>query len=512
MRDQNRAPLWTYPVAILLPLAGMQLQRLIATNLGGSPGAFVLEYPAVFLVVWFGGFGPGLVATLVASGAALIQFLAAPGMLPTPGNLVTLAVFILVGILFSFLIPVAQERLRELDHDFLALLERTGDFIYFKDKNSRIRFCSQAMAELCGFSDWRELIGKHDSEIFPAETAQIYMEEELPVFREGKPLLNKIDPYIARNGERRWVSTNKWPVFGADGTTVVGIFGISRDITERKRAEEELRAFAADLAEADRLKDIFTDVLRHDILTPVSSIKLTTELLTKWETDPTKVELLKKLQQSALNIEEMTVNAAKLAAVSNDQTPEFVPADPVAILHSVLPDFEHKLHEKEIALDDHSRESFVAHTHPMLKDVMANLISNAIKYSPTGTHIQIGAEDCGDDTWLLWVADEGAGVPDEHKEKIFNRFERLNKEGVKGSGLGLTITKQIVTLHGGKIWVEDNPAGAGSRFLARFPKLPPGSPAPSPAHHEGADVVGVTLQIAHDEAADTRRPPDRTRP
>ena len=486
---------------------------------------------------------------------------------------------------------------QELSRDFLTLLAHTSDFIYFKDKDSRIRFCSQVMASLCGYRDWREMIGKHDFEIFPEETARIYYEEELPVFREGKPLLNKVDPYIDEKGERRWVSTNKWPVFGDDGKTVVGIFGISRDVTERMRAEEELRRhalsnemllrsatdgihvldsggnvrqandvfcrmlgyareealtlnvaqwdvrwsehelkdeilprllesrevfetkhrrrdgtiidvevsatgieiggermlFAAsrditerkqteeemrraavELAEANRLKDIFTDVLRHDILNPVNAISLSTTLLLKKETDPGKIDLLRKVQRSTANLVEMTVNAATLASATAGRALECSEADPAEVLRSVLPDLEHKLAEKNIRLVDHCHGGFSASFNPMMKDVFANLISNAIKYSPGGTRIDIGLEDRGE-SWLFSVTDQGEGVPDEHKQKIFNRFERLGKEGVKGSGLGLTITKEIVSLHGGEIWLEDNPSG-GSIFYVKLPKTPSARP------------------------------------
>lgn len=135
----------------------------------------------------------------------------------------------------------AQQALEQLNRDFVTLLENTSDFIYFKDKDSRIRFCSQTLANITGHRSWHEMIGKHDLEIFPPETAKIYSEEELPVFRDGIPLLNRVDPYYDEQGMQGWVSTNKWPVFGADGKTVVGIFGISRDVTEYKRAEIALR-------------------------------------------------------------------------------------------------------------------------------------------------------------------------------------------------------------------------------------------------------------------------------
>jgi PAS domain S-box-containing protein len=141
----------------------------------------------------------------------------------------------------------AQQDLERLNRDFVTLLESTSDFIYFKDKDSRIRFCSQSMAAITNHRSWRELIGKHDLEIFPAETARIYQAEEEPVFREGLAILNRIDPYYDENGNQGWVSTNKWPVFDADGKTVVGIFGISRDITEYKRTEIALQESEARL-------------------------------------------------------------------------------------------------------------------------------------------------------------------------------------------------------------------------------------------------------------------------
>jgi diguanylate cyclase (GGDEF)-like protein/PAS domain S-box-containing protein len=137
----------------------------------------------------------------------------------------------------------AEQKITELNRDFVSFLDNTSDFIYFKDANSRFRFCSQAMANITGHASWRDMIGKHDLEVFPAETAQIYYQEELPIFRDGKPLLNKIDPYYDASGNKRWVSTNKWPLLDANGI-VVGLFGISRDITERRQMEEQVRQMA----------------------------------------------------------------------------------------------------------------------------------------------------------------------------------------------------------------------------------------------------------------------------
>lgn len=138
---------------------------------------------------------------------------------------------------------LADEKITELNRDFVSFLENTSDFVYFKDKSSRFRFCSQTLADITGHASWRDMIGKHDLEVFPSETAQIYYQEELPVFETGIPILGKIDPYLDAAGNRGWVSTSKWPLFDEAGR-VAGLFGISRDVTERMQQLESLKLAA----------------------------------------------------------------------------------------------------------------------------------------------------------------------------------------------------------------------------------------------------------------------------
>jgi diguanylate cyclase (GGDEF)-like protein/PAS domain S-box-containing protein len=134
----------------------------------------------------------------------------------------------------------AEETIKELNRDFVSFLENTSDFIYFKDQDSRFRFCSQTLADITGHPSWRDMIGKTDVEVFPCDTAQIYREEDFPIFREGKPLLNKSDFYYDTAGKLCWASTSKWPLLDQEGK-VVGLFGISRDVSALKEAEDALR-------------------------------------------------------------------------------------------------------------------------------------------------------------------------------------------------------------------------------------------------------------------------------
>ena len=138
----------------------------------------------------------------------------------------------------------AEQELKRMNKDFVTLLESTTDFIYFKDRDSRFRFCSQTLARITGHGHWREMVGKHDQDVFAPELAAVYQEEERPVFEKGTALLGRVDPFVDEFGAPGWVSTNKWPMFDEDGNTVIGIFGISRVVTDQKRLENELHALA----------------------------------------------------------------------------------------------------------------------------------------------------------------------------------------------------------------------------------------------------------------------------
>ena len=134
---------------------------------------------------------------------------------------------------------VLEEKVSELNRHFVSFLENTGDFVYFKDARSRFLFCSQTLADITGHASWRDMLGKHDLEVFPSELAQIYGEEEVSILRDGMPLLNKINPFYNQDGKAGWVSTNKWPLLDGEGK-VIGLLGISRDITALRQADQSL--------------------------------------------------------------------------------------------------------------------------------------------------------------------------------------------------------------------------------------------------------------------------------
>ncbi|MEL4306147.1 sensor histidine kinase [Methanococcoides sp. LMO-2] len=106
----------------------------------------------------------------------------------------------------------------------------------------------------------------------------------------------------------------------------------------------------------------------------------------------------------------------------------------------------------------------------MIEEVFANLVSNAVKYSPENKDIKIGVKD-RNEHWKITITDSGEGIADKDKQLVFDRFKRAVGDcNIKGSGLGLAIVKRIVELHGGQVGVEDNPNGPGSVFWVTLKK------------------------------------------
>jgi diguanylate cyclase (GGDEF)-like protein/PAS domain S-box-containing protein len=124
-----------------------------------------------------------------------------------------------------------------------TLLEVTDDFIYIKDLHHKFIYTSDAFAKLTQHQSWRELVGKDDFDIFPAEHAEIYFTFEKSVIQDGEKLIQHEEPYHDPQGNLRWVSSTKNPVFDAQNN-VIGLVGISKDITELKEQQQKIKQLA----------------------------------------------------------------------------------------------------------------------------------------------------------------------------------------------------------------------------------------------------------------------------
>lgn len=238
------------------------------------------------------------------------------------------------------------------------------------------------------------------------------------------------------------------------------------EIRERKIAEDKLKNYSAQLKNSNELKDLFTDVLRHDLINPATVIKGYVEYLIEYEKDTKKSEALKAIERNNLKLIQLIENAANLAKLENVEELEFEELDLRTIIEDVVQNLQPRADEKEMCIEFRPEGNYPAHVNRIVEEVFSNLISNSIKYSPSASKIRVDVSALDNTYWKICVTDNGIGISDEDKAYIFDRFKRAGKTNIKGTGLGLAIAKRIMELHDGQIGVEDNPSGEGAVFWA----------------------------------------------
>ena len=345
----------------------------------------------------------------------------------------------------------AEEALRLERDNLINILDTMADGAYIVDQQYNIQYVNPVLKK-----DFGQLDGRKCYEYF-------YDREDACPWCKN--------PDVLAGKTVRWESysskTNKTydlvdtPLNNPDGS--ISKFELFHDITDRKRAEEALKQYAEELKSSNELKDLFTDILRHDLLNPAGIVKGFTEVLLNMEDDEKKLHLLEKIEKNNEKLINMIQSAAKFAKLQSVDEIDFEEKYLDSIFNDVVNNFRPMLDEKRMTLDFVAEETYPANVNPMIEEVFANIMSNAIKYSPQESRIIVDILD-SDEKWKVTVTDFGNGISDEDKPKIFTRFKRVDKSGVKGTGLGLAIVKRIIELHGGEVGVEDNPAGQGSVF------------------------------------------------
>ncbi len=232
-----------------------------------------------------------------------------------------------------------------------------------------------------------------------------------------------------------------------------------------KDMAEKLQRTMQELEVANNQKRVFLDIMCHDLSNYLSIIGGFTTLLMERMDDKDKREILKIINKNVLKIEEVLENARRLARLEKGTALELEERDLKEILLSVQEVFSQNNEGGRVKLNL-PEGALMVEVDELIKDVFLNVISNALKYSKD--EVVVEAVDLGERVRVT-VSDYGPGIPDEHKQAIFERFWRLDKSGVRGTGLGLSIAKSIVELHNGKIWVEDN-SPHGSVFIVELPK------------------------------------------
>jgi PAS domain S-box-containing protein len=360
---------------------------------------------------------------------------------------------------------VAENELRH-DRETLRLLyEGSPDAVAVIDRSYRVIYANQRVQDLAG-APLEELRSRtcHEGIFGGADPCEGCRLGE--VFKEGRPE-GRIKHEVNASGRENWLWQQWYPVRGAGGS-VESVVEIARDITALKRAEVELQRHAEELEEANRIKELFADIMIHDLLNPATVASYFLERLREGERDPERLRLFETVGRNQGKLIRMIQNASSYSRLREMREIEMRVEDLGAMIREVLADLEPQVRGAGLEIVGPPEGRYPAVVNPLFANVLANLVGNAVKYAAAGRRIAIGIADAGEE-WVLSVRDWGEGIPDAYKTSIFTRFERLKKEGVKGAGLGLAIASRIVELHRGRIWVEDNSEG-GSVFLVSLPK------------------------------------------
>jgi len=309
----------------------------------------------------------------------------------------------------------------------------------------------------------------------------------------GEPYHSEHDGYLAnylRTGQAKVIGIGREvEARRKDGSAFLMDLGISefllgerryftavvRDITERKRLEEELRQLAADLSEADRRKDEFLATLAHELRNPLAPIRNGLQLIKLAGGQEAIVEQARSMMERQLmqmvRLVDDLMDVSRISRGKLELRKERVPL--AAVLNSALetsrPLIEKMGHELTVTLP--KQPLIVEADLTRLAQVFLNLLNNAAKYGDRGGHIQLNVERQGSDV-VVMVKDNGIGIAADQLPRIFEMFTQVDRSLEKsqgGLGIGLTLVKRLVEMHGGRVEARSEGPGKGSEFIVRLP-------------------------------------------
>jgi PAS domain S-box-containing protein len=439
----------------------------------------------------------------------------------------------LIRRLTSELARVRVERDRERQW-LRTLIDSLPDVIYTMDTSARFALCNAAALAYCGAANEAELLGKTVFDALPAAAAEAYHADDLRVLA-GQAVWSREERDVDARGEPVWYLTSKVPLRLPSGE-VVGLVGISRDITRQKRAEHEARALAERLTgtlesltelnharegaeQASRAKSAFLATMSHEIRTPMNGVIGMTDVLRQTSLKGHQVEMVDLIHDSAqslLGIVEDILDFSKIEAGRLDIHAE--PMQLADVVENVCSMLDHMACKSGVRLRvfaDPAIPRTLKGDEARLRQVLVNLVGNAIKFSggrPQHGEVSVRArlvESDGRNVKVeLSVADNGIGMDDTTVARLFTPFLQADASTTRrfgGTGLGLAISHMLVGLMGGHLSVQSR-LERGSCFKVRLALEPAaGEPARDASAAMAAGllcrIVGAEAPLADDLAA-----------
>jgi PAS domain S-box-containing protein len=404
---------------------------------------------------------------------------------------------------------VTRQRKAEAEREmFATLIENSTDFIAIADMDAVPIFVNRAGLRLVGLDDMDEARKVHVRDFFfPEDQARILDDFFPSVAEKGH---GEIDVRFRnfKTGDGRWMAYKVLKLTDDKGQAL-GFATVSQDVTERRRLEDGLRQLAANLSEEGRRKNEFLATLAHELRNPMAALSNMLEILRRKGPDepapPQAVEAmgrqlsqLVRLVDDLLDLSRITHNRLELR-----KGPVELGAVIDQAVESSRPLVESMRHELRVVPSPGpiTLEGDAAR----LAQVFANLLNNSAKYTSPGGKIEVKTERRGKEA-VVTVKDNGAGIPPERLDSIFEMFNQVQgslERSQGGLGIGLTLVRRLVQMHGGSVQAESAGEGKGAEFVVRLPihePRPAASPEPAPAREPSAARRILVVDDNHDSA------------
>lgn len=362
-----------------------------------------------------------------------------------------------------------EERLRLLE----SVVTNANDVILITQAelidsfSPRIVYVNKAFERMTGYLS-EEVIGKTPRILQGPKTDRTQLDKIRTALSRREPVRVELINY-SKDRSEYWIELNIVPIADEQGQCTHFV-AIQRDITERKLAEAEVLHALEKERELNELKSRFISITSHEFRTPLTTILSSADLLEKFPcTEEEKQELFSQIQTAVTYMVRLLEDVLFISC-SDAGKLEFKPTqlDLVKFCRALVT-------EIEIGVGKHHNIVFAFHgegssvmDEKLLRIILSNLLSNAIKYSPQGSTVQFGLT-CGEGKAVFQVQDQGIGIPPGDKQRLFESFHRGSNVGtISGTGLGLTIVKKCVDLHGGAIAIESE-VDRGTTFTITVP-------------------------------------------
>ncbi|MGN6533318.1 MAG: PAS domain S-box protein [Ginsengibacter sp.] len=360
-----------------------------------------------------------------------------------------------------------QKLAEEKQATLAAIVSSSDDAIVSKTLFGIITSWNHSAFKMFGYTE-AEVLGKHISIIIPPDR----MDEETMIIeniRNGKKINHFETVRIAKDGRKLNISLTVSPIRNKAGK-IIGASKIARDITEKIQTEKQRLLYTEKLKQLNKYKDEFMAMASHELKTPLTIIKANLDILVlKMQKDDNsqfvektlkQVEKLDKLINDLLDISKIQAGKLELKLADFDMNVLLK-----EMIHNIQPTTPIK-----ILLNEYSGSNLLAYGDmDRIGLVIVNLLGNAIKYAPGSEEIKVEAFK-SDDAIIVSIQDKGIGIPQEELTNIFSRFYRVSglTSTFAGSGIGLYISSQIISRHGGKIWAVSE-LNKGSTFYFSIP-------------------------------------------